>query len=278
MKKILVIAFALGAAPVHAQGFSSADLTAAAQQPNASQAETLAHELSALTERLRLSFAYDPLAAMDDRAESERRQLFEVFAPGPGIADARVRWFMSGAIPQQSLGTTTALYNPLARGWILLHWQKTEDSWLLDSAWIGSSGPATWTAETGPYLAALVSDYNQARKRLGSDPAGAVGEMMDRWIGGLAVAMHNPAMRKSVDGVRNRIINGKSGSNTIDLMPVRARQTYWPIAAFTRPEEKQTIIFGSALIPQMLIFADFSAKASIDRLTLVNLDNAGGQK
>jgi hypothetical protein len=190
---------------------------------------------------------------------------------------------MAGAIQQPSMAPITALYNPLARGWLLLRWEKSGDAWKIKSACLGSLGSSDWTAATGPYLAALVSDYATAHDRLGGLPARQSGMEADKWIAGLAAAMHDPAVHAQIDAARKAIADRQTkrlGGGAIDLMPVRARKTFWPVAAFKRADSGQSAFFGSAVFPQILIAADFTAGAApvLKRMTLVNLDNAGAGK
>lgn len=265
-----------------ARGFTADELTAVAKGP-AIAGPDLQRQLSEETERLRLGIAYDPIIGIGTREKGEQLALIGALGTGEGIGDARVRWFMAGAIQQPGMAPTTALYNPLARGWLLLHWEKSGDAWRIKSAYLGSLGASDWTAAAGPYLAALVSDYVIARNRLGGLPARQSGIEADKWIAGLAAAMHDSAIHAHIEEARKVIADGRTkrlGGSAIDLMPARSRKTFWPVAAFKRADGGQSAIFGSAVFPQILIAADFTAGATpaLKRLTLVNLDNAGVSK
>ena len=282
MRKTILLALLALSGTAQARGFTAEELATAAKGPTIAVPD-VARQVSEATEQLRLGIAYDPVLGVGTRTKEEQIALIGALGMGQGIGDLRAKWFMAGAIQQPPYGPSTALYNPLARGWLVLHWEKAGDAWQIKSAYLGSAGPSDWISASGPYLGSLVSDYVTARTHLGGLPAAQAGMEADRWIAGLAVAMHDPALRARIDDARKSIVAGqtkKLGGGAIDLMPGRARATFWPVAAFKRADGGQSALFGSAVFPQILIAADFTAGAApaLKRLTLVNLDNAGESK
>jgi hypothetical protein len=277
MRYVFVLPLLLLTSPALAQGFSEADLKASAAA-NTLQTLSIRKELATEVERLRLAFAYDPKLALSSRVDSERQELFTALGLGEGIADARVRWFMAGAIQQPGYGTTTALFNPLARGWLLLTWKEMPEGWVVHSAWMASSGPADWMSAGGPSLPALLADYADARLRLGQRPAREVGEIIDRWIGKLALSTRDTERNAGFEATRKLIVGGKTarlGGNLVDLLPERARATFWPTASIDREGEAHTVLFGSAVLPSLVIAADFDEGSKLTRVSLIDFENGG---
>jgi hypothetical protein len=278
----IALALLLAAATPGTNGFTSADLQAAARAGRAPGEARQERALAAETERLRLAIAYDAAAGIALRTPAEQDALIAALAPGEGGGDQRARWFMAGAVQQQGSGTRTLLYNPLARGWLALNWAPGPDgTWRIASARLASSGLVDWVARPGPYLAGLVTDYAATRARLGNQPGDLAGMEADRWITGLAVWLHEPARREAAERARDLIVQGRTarfGGGAIDMIPARARRTYAPVAGFERAEGGRSLLFGSPLYPQILIAADYddAARPALTRLTLVNLDNADG--
>jgi hypothetical protein len=100
----------------------------------------------------------------------------------------------------------------------------------------------------------------------------------DRWITGLAEFIHEPGRREAAARARDLIAEGRAarvGGGVIDMMPARARRTYWPVAGFERAAGGHSLLFGSPLYPHILIAADYddAARPALRRLTLVNLHN-----
>lgn len=244
--------------------------------PVTTEARTLASE----TERVRLALAYDIAAGIALRTPAEQDALITALATGEGSGDLRARWFMAGAIQQPGAGTRTFLYNPLARGWLVLDWKQAGDGgWQIASARLNSSGLVGWMGGERPYLSSFVADYAATHGRPGTDPGDLAGMEADRWITGLAEFMHEPARRDAADEVKGLIARGRTarfGGGAIDMMPERARASYVPVAGFERAEGGRSLLFGSPLYPHILIAADFdtSARRALRRITLVNLDNA----
>lgn len=254
---------------------------ATASAPNAVNTDQRA--LAAETERLRLSIAYDVAAGIARRDPTEQDALIGALATGEGDGDLRARWFMAGAVQQAGTGTRTFLYNPLARGWLVLDWAQVGGAWRIASARLASSGLVGWMGGDRPYLAGLVADYAAAHANPGDQPGDLAGMEAGRWITGLADFMHDPERRAAADEAKALIARGHTarlGGGAIDLMPARARATYAPIAGFERAEGGRSLLFGSALYPQILIAADFdgAAQPALSRITLVNLDNAGSAR
>ena len=236
--------------------------------------------LAGETERLRLAIAYDVAAGIALRAPAEQDALIGALATGEGEGDLRARWFMAGAIQQPGSGPQTFLYNPLARGWLVLDWRQAPGgAWRIAAARLESSGLVGWMGGDRPYLAALVADYAVARGREGAQPGDLAGMEAGRWITGLAAFMHDPGRREAAGQAKDLIARGRTarlGGGAIDMMPARARASYAPVAGFERAEGGRSLLFGSALYPQILIAADFddAARPALGRITLVNLDNA----
>lgn len=280
MRKLLSIPLALLASSALAQGFTPKDLSAAAQVAKSSAAHQR-QELDAETERLRLAIAYDAAAGIGIREEGEQALLATALGTGSDAGDLRARWFMAGAISQGGSGDQTLLYNPLARGWLILNWEREPTgNWLLEAARIASSAPSDWAGIGGPYLAAFVNDYAVSSARAGNGRGGGAAMEANRWIAGVATWMHDPLRRSAAEDTRSLIILGqtaKFGGGNIDLMPDRARATYSPVAGFDRQAGGHSLLYGSPLFPQLLIAADFDGGAvpKLGRLTLINLDNAG---
>ncbi|MES2043875.1 MAG: hypothetical protein V4475_08345 [Pseudomonadota bacterium] len=278
---IAVFLLALAAdTPAASKGFTPADLAAAAEAAR-TQPGAVARAVAAETERLRIALAYDTAGGIAQRDPDEQTALIGALGTGAGIGDVRARWFMAGAIAQPATGERTVLYNPLARGWLILGWRRTaEGAWRVATARVAAAGTAPWPAETGPWLGALVSDYAATHEGIGAVEGGAAGVEAERWIKGVADLMADPEARKATDAARQAVADGHAarfGGQAIDLMPARARATFWPVAAMTRKDGGRAVIFGSALMPQILIAGDFAGGASptLARLTLINLDNAG---
>lgn len=253
------------------RGFGASDLEAAATRADARTVE-LARE----TERLRLAMAYDTALGLSTRSEAERTELLSVLPTGQGAGDLRVQWFMAGAIAQPSKGTTTILYHPLARGTLALAWAKDGDTWRIAHAWLSSSGPAQWPAIEGPWRKSFVEDYAKARAWASDEGAAWVATESDRWLAGLATALRDPARRKGIDAAQALIRDGRTGTiggGAIDLMPRLVRAAYAPIAAIGRKDGGSAVIFGSPLLPRILITADFEAGLTTapKQLTIVNL-------
>lgn len=278
MKMLWTLPLILTAGMAQAAGFTSADLEAAAQTTSNMRAE-----ISAETERLRLAFAYDPARGLQMRSEEERIVLLGALRTGEGAGDLRVKWFMAGAIAQPSRGATTVLYNPLARGALALDWVKTDEGWRVAHAWLSSSGPAQWPAQQVAWRKAFAEDYAAARIFPGDAGSDFVDFESDRWLGSLAQWSRLRAHMKAAEAARALIADGKTakvGGGNIDLIPERARKTYAPIGAIARNDGGAAVIFGSAVMPHLLIAADFagSADARLEKLSLINLANVGAAK
>lgn len=253
---------------------------AAAQANRTVEASAQDRALGAATEQLRLALAYDVAAGIALRTPPEQDALILALATGEGAGDLRARWFMAGAIQQPGSGARTYLYNPLARGWLVLNWAQEGAAWRIASARLVSSGMVGWMGGNRPYLAGLVADYAATHAQPGAEPGDLAGMEADRWITGLAEFMHDPARLAAANEAKGLIARGRTarlGGGAIDMMPERARASYAPIAGFERAEGGRSLLFGSPLYPQILIAADFdgAARPALTRITLVNLDNAG---
>jgi hypothetical protein len=273
MKTLCTLSLLLLGSAAQAAGFSASDLGSAAGQINNDRAE-----ISREAEALRLSLAYDLGAGLSARTEAERNTLLAVLHTGEGAADLRIKWFMAGAIGQTVSDKTTLLYNPLARGTLALDWNKTAEGWRVTHAWLSSSGPAQWPAKNLPWRKAFVEDYPAARNFPGDAGPDWITFESNRWLGALAVWLESPANAKAANSARQLITDGrtaKAGGDNIDVIPERARRTYSPIAAISRKDGGAALIFGSAVTPHLLITADFAANARLEKLSLMNLGNAG---
>lgn len=275
MKTRWIIPLLLVAGAALGKGFSAADLGIAAQQVGSDRE---AVELDAEAERLRVAMSLDPAAAIGMRTEQERMVLAAAFETDQPRGEARARWFMATAIGQGGLGSTTAFYNPLARGWVLLGWQQVEGQWRVKSAQFHSAGSPKWTQASGPYLAAYVSDYASARKSLGTEPAGLAAAVADGWMTGMAAWLANPAQKAATARAAKLIASGDAaalGGQAIALLPARVRATFVPVAALMR-SDGGSVLLVSPLMPQLCVAADFDSaqKPELKQLTLVNLDQA----
>ncbi|MBK7249620.1 MAG: hypothetical protein IPI06_01565 [Gammaproteobacteria bacterium] len=279
MRHLLGLALLLsgGATQIQAQapanGFTPADLAAAA-----AQVDTRTAELATETEALRLALAYDLALGVSTRTPGERDVLLAALPTGKGVGDLRTRWFVAGAIPQPSDGSTTVLYNPLARGTLVLDWEKSDDGWRVAYARLNSAGPAQWLAQEGPWRKAIVEDYANTRSFTGDAGRSWITYECDRWMGSLASWLKTPSHAAAAANARELIAAGRTseiGGGNIDLLPERARRTYAPVGAIPRTDGGAAVIFGSPLLPQMLIAADYGAHAALEKLSLVNLGNAG---
>lgn len=254
-------------------GFGVSDLEAAANS-----VDNRAAELAGETERLRLAMAYDTALGLSTRSEAERAVLLGALPTSEGAGDLRVQWFMAGAIAQPPKGSTTVLYNPLARGTLALDWVKEGDGWRVAHAWLSSPGPAQWPASSDPWRKAFAADYLIARAYSGDMGRNWVPFESDRWLGSLALAMKDPAKRAGIESATKLIADGrtaKAGAGIIERLPVGTRATYAPVGAITRQDGGIAVIYGSPLLPQTLIAGDFSSGGSLEKLSLVNL---GGVK
>jgi hypothetical protein len=279
MKRIALM-LALATCPALTMAFTPADLANAAKTANESRADVQARMVEA-TEQLRLAFAVDPSAALVAASPTEAELLKSALGMGDAAGELRARWFMGGAITNVPRGSfRSMLYNPLARGWLVLDWQVVDSKLRVADAFVIAAGPSEWTKKAGPYLGNFVADYAAMRVNPVAGPSGSAGVEADRWLTGAAVVLHDPARRRSAQIARELIAEGntaKFGGGAIDLIPAPARATWWPIAGFERPGNEASLIYGSALYPHLLIAADFGsgAGAALERLTLVNLENAG---
>jgi hypothetical protein len=265
----------LASSAVLAKGFSTADLGTAAQQAGNDRP---AIERKAEADRLRVAMAFDAAAAIGMRSEQERVVLAAAFETGKPQSDARARWFMATAIPQGGVGNTTAFYNPLARGWLLLGWQQVDGAWRVRSAQFYGAGAPQWTKTSGPWLGAYVGDYVSARKQLGTAAPAMAAAVADGWMTGMAVWLADPARKTATTQARKLIASGDAaalGGRSIDLLPARVRNTFVPVAALMR-SDGGAVLLASPLMPQLQIAADFdnAQKPALKRLTLVNLDQA----
>jgi hypothetical protein len=261
-------------------GFSTAELVSASQRAKGSPAQA-AREIVEETERLRLAIAYDAAAGIGIRNPDEQVQLATALATSMGMGDLRAKWFMAGAILRDSTGSRTRLYNPLARGWLTLDWTKNGDGkWVVIEAHLSAAAPSDWALADGPYLASLIADYAAVGKLAATAPGDLAGQNADNWIVGVAGWLREPANAKAASIARTLIVTGRTarlGGGAIDMMPARARATFWPIAGFTREGGAGSLIYGSALYPHILIAADFGAgrEPKPQKFTFVNLANAG---
>lgn len=279
MKRLVTLA-ALAAAvvatgPAWAQTFAPEALQDAARA-----IDTFAEQTRRETERLRLAMAYDPAAALALRADREREILSAALATGAGAGDVRARWFMAGAIAQPGRDGTTQLYNPLARGWLVLDWVRgAEGKPMLTGARLAAAGGAPWANRPQRYLAALRDDYRRERQAVGTAPPGLVLAEADRWLSDLA-AWAGPTRAATLAGVRHVLAEGQTaalGGHPFDLLPRRVRASFLPVGAFVRSKGGAAVLFGSPVMPGLLVAADFRADApdKPDRLTVLNLDSAG---
>lgn len=273
MKNTWFLPLLLIGTAANAEGFSASDLAQAAQN-----ADTTRQALASATEQLRRQIALDPAQGIFARDFAEQVALLATLPNGDEKRDLRLKWFMAGAIAQPSHGTTTILYNPLARGTLALDWRKGPKGWRVAFAWLSSSGPADWPMRSEPWRKAFTEDYATARAFEGDMGRDWVAFESDRWLGGLAEALADPAKRAAIEGAGKLIVAGRTaraGGENIDLLPERARKTYAPIAAIARADGGLAVIYGSALLPQMLIAGDIDPRGSLEKLSLINLGNVG---
>lgn len=254
-------------------GFNETDLTRAVKAVDLSS-----DELAVEAERLRLSIAYDPAAAIGQREADERRALAAALRTGAGKADVRVRWFMAGAIVQPGGTHQTIFYNPLSHGWLTIDWHRSSaGKWQVTAAYATSSAfPGMWTQQQGSYLEALFNDYSQNSSQVGLLPSAQAEAEADRWLSGLA-AWQSPDRIGLVDDVRRAITNAKSGT-PIDVVPARVRASFVPVAGFNRSGGAASLLLGSPLMPGLFVAADFDARTASRHFTFVNLAVAGAAK
>lgn len=272
-------ALALLPASALADGFTTADLSAAAST-GGTQA-TLRQALLDTSEDLRIAFATDPAKMLDRSGPEQAALLREALAMGDASGDIRARWFMAGAIATVYPGArTTAFYNPLARGSLIVRWDVRDGALVVAGARLAAAGPpdwlADWLAKPGSYLGNLVDDYRAAAPLGGDAPGEDAGFEADRWITGVALWLRDPAKAQAMASVRKRIASGRAarfGGGAIDQLPANARKTFGPVAGFARADGGRSLIFGSPLMPRLLIAADFDAAATpgLKHLTLINL-------
>ncbi len=277
MKHVIALSLALLAAPAFAGGFSAADLAKAA-----ATAETAPGELRRETEALRLAIAYDSAAGIGTRAEAEQEALSIAFGTGDARGDARAQWFMAGAIAQPARGDFSLLYNPLARGWLALAWVRTANGWRVAAAELKSAGEASWPTSDEPYRKLLAADYAAMRATPPQRDGALVGVEADKWLAGLAFWLRKAEFRAASDATRALIAEGKTaklGSTALDLLPTPARAAFAPVAAIGRKDGGAMVVFGSPLQPHLLVTADYdsAARPRLERLNLINLDNAGAR-
>lgn len=282
MSIAIALTLALAAAPAPAAGFSAADLDAAAQ-PGKESVEQHTSEIVAETESLRLAIAYDSAAGIGARAEAEQEALSVAFGTGDARGDMRSRWFMAGAITQPARGDFSLLYNPLARGWLALAWVRTATGWRIAGAELKSAGEAKWPENDEPYRKLLAADYVAMRATPPQHDGALVGAEADKWLAGLNFWLRNAEYRAASDATRGLIASGKTakvGGGALELLPERARAAFAPIGAIGRKDGGAVVIFGSPLQPHLLVTADFdsAAKPRLERLNLINLDNAGARQ
>ena len=277
---LFVLAGLLAGAPLahaRADGFSAADLASAADAGDDSASTRSG--LFSVSEQLRLAIAADPAGALASapREDAERLRAALSLDPSQGasLSEVRVRWFMAGAIVSAYPNSRRSVfYNPLARGWLVVSWTVRDGALAIADAQLTSAGPTPWMQTTGPWLAGLVEDVRENGSLPGSSAGGFAGAEADRWITGVAMQMRDPAQRRALDQTRRTIADGRTArfsGGAIDLLPARARSTFGPVAGFDRPGGRRSAIFGSPLYPNLLIAADFDARARLTRLTLVNL-------
>jgi hypothetical protein len=282
MKRIAFL-LSLAVTPVLATTFTPADLSTAAKTATESRSDFQARLITA-TEQLRLAFAADPAAALAMASPEEAAELKAALALGDATENLRARWFMAGAIVNAAPGSFRAtLYNPLARGWLVLDWDVVDGKLVVAAARVTAAGPSDWSTKPGSYLGNLVADYAAMHAGPVEDLGPYAGLEAGKWLTGAAVVLHDPARRKAADAARKLIVDGntaKVGGGAIDTLPAQARATWWPVAGFERPGSEASLIYGSALYPHLLIAADFGSNTdpALKRLTLVNLENAGETK
>lgn len=275
MKRVIVLSLTLLAAPALAGGFSAADLAKAA-----AITETAPAELQRETEALRLAIAYNSAAGIGARAEAEQEALSVAFGTGDARADTRAQWFMAGAIAQPAHGDFSLLYNPLARGWLALAWVRTARGWRVAAAELKSAGEASWPESNEPYRKLLAADYAAMRAMPPQRDGVLVGTETDKWLAGLSFWLRKAEFRAASDTTRGLIAEGKTaevGGRALDMLPTRARAAFAPVAAIGRKDGGAVVIFGSPLQPHLLVTADYdnAARPRLERLNLINLENAG---
>lgn len=275
MKMLWIIPLLVISGAAQAKGFSVADLGKAAEQ---AKVDRVQNEREIEAERLRVAMSFDAAAGIGMRTESERIVLAAAFETDQPRSLARAQWFMATAIPQGGIGNITALYNPLARGWLLLGWQQVDGAWRVKSAQFQGAGAPKWMAESGPYLTAYATDYARSRKQLGTEPPGMAAAVADGWMSGMAVWLGDPARKTATNHAKKVVASGnasKLGGDSIDLIPARVRNTFVPVAALMR-SDGGSVLLVSPLMPQLCIAADFdnASKPELKRLTLVNLAQA----
>jgi hypothetical protein len=283
MMKLIFAPLVLLASPALATGFGAVDLADAANSGAVADG-MIRTRLDQAAESLRLALALDPAQALAAATPEEAALLKAALGIDGPSGNLRARWFMAGAIGRSYPGAqATAFYNPLARGWLIVRWEPRDGSWVIRQALVASAGPAEWIEKPGPYLANFVADYRATEPNLGDRSSTDAGIEAGRWISGVALWLRDPANAKEAAATHALIVSGhtaKLGGGAIDTMPARARATFWPVAGFTREGGVGSLIYGSALYPQLLIAADFERDATprLARLTLVNLNNAGAVK
>ena len=264
-------------AQARADGFTAADLASAADAGD--DAARTRSGLFSVSEAMRLAIAADPASALAsaprEDAERLRAALSLDASQGASLSVVRARWFMAGAIVSAYPNARrTVFYNPLARGWLVVSWTVRDGVLAIADAQLTSAGPTPWLQTDGPYLAGLVEDVRENGSLPGSAAGEFAGAEADRWITGVAMQMRDPAQRTALDRARRTIAEGRTarfGGGAIDLLPAEARATFGPVAGFDRPGGRRSAIFGSPLYPNLLIAADFDARARLTRLTLINL-------
>lgn len=293
-------AFARSDAKPAARGFASDDLTRFAKDRVPSGLPATRQQL-AHADVIRIAIAGDPRRSDRILSRSERILWDVAFGPPSPLREARLQWFMRGAIGYAAPGSdVTGLYSAIADTWLVMRWRSVGHDWRIANLILvpgpalrtASDGPV-WTYRSGNSAQAIVDQRSVAFARFAAiarrDQAArlfaglvpnrarlrAISEgQLDRWLGTTTSWLPGGTNADAWRTLRTRLMSRKGLTDgSLGGLPNTYRATLVP-AAEVSTTNGRSLLLVSPLDPNAIVFADFVGGKTAPELRLLNLANA----